>query len=66
MENMQDPERPACAHIPCECLAREGGSYCSSWCENAALAATHEEGGGCECGHAECTTRSFQPRFSVT
>jgi hypothetical protein len=61
---MENPERPACAHATCTCNAREGSSYCSSWCENAALAATHEE--GCQCGHAACETRSeFQPRFTV-
>jgi len=61
---MENPERPACAHTPCKCTAREGSSYCSTACENASFAAAHEE--GCPCGHAECEQRDFQPRFSVT
>jgi len=61
---MENPERPACAHAMCQCNAREDSSYCSSYCENASFAATHE--GGCECGHAICETRGeFQPRFTV-
>ena len=61
---MENPERSACAHPACECSAREGSDYCSEYCQNASLAATHEE--GCQCGHAACEQRSFQPRFSVT
>jgi hypothetical protein len=61
---MENPERPVCAHTPCQCLAGEDSSYCSTWCESAALAARQED--GCECGHAACEQRSFQPRFTVT
>jgi len=52
-----------CAHEPCTCEAREGSKYCSDYCQSASISSRSES--GCQCGHASCEQRSFEPRFRV-
>jgi hypothetical protein len=42
-----------CQHEGCACQV-EGGGFCSSYCEEHAAHAPHEEAHVCECGHPEC------------
>ncbi len=39
-----------CKHPSCNCQAREGSDYCSTYCETAGT--TNEI--GCNCGHPGC------------
>ncbi len=43
-----------CAHPSCHCPARMDIEYCSESCE---LAKDDDES-GCQCGHAECHSRT--------
>ena len=38
-----------CANPNCDCAAKPGGNYCSTYCEDADVMDTI-----CNCGHAEC------------
>jgi hypothetical protein len=39
-----------CAHTGCKCLAAEGSSYCSTYCEDSKDLTTLE----CDCNHPMC------------
>ncbi len=70
MEHMQTTETPyklaklaKCAHEGCACTVASGEEYCSDYCAaqvsgDEAAAAAIVTGGGCGCGHAECTGTS--------
>lgn len=44
------PDTKKCAHPACNCMAREGDSYCSPYCE----AAKDTTEISCNCGHTGC------------
>jgi hypothetical protein len=43
-------ESKKCAHPSCNCIPKEGKSYCSTYCEGQAETADIE----CSCGHGGC------------
>lgn len=43
-------EKKKCAHPSCNCMAKEGSNYCSSFCEGAGKAPDIN----CGCGHQGC------------
>ena len=43
-------EKKKCAHKMCNCLAAEGSSYCSNFCEDSKDMTTLT----CDCGHPAC------------
>jgi len=47
-------EKKQCAHPACNCLAAEGGKYCSQYCEDAGN--TMEL--SCNCGHQGCARQA--------
>jgi hypothetical protein len=50
---MDKPEK--CAHPSCQCQAKAGSKYCSTYCEGEAKTADII----CNCGHPACTARSW-------
>lgn len=40
-----------CAHPSCQCQAREGSDYCSTYCEGAGKTSEIQ----CNCGHPGCS-----------
>jgi metallothionein len=40
-----------CAHPACKCRAKEGGDFCSTYCEGVGETPDIE----CNCGHPECS-----------
>jgi hypothetical protein len=47
-------ERKKCAHPVCNCPAREGSDYCSTYCEGEA----HTADVDCLCGHPGCAQQT--------
>lgn len=47
-----DTRTNKCAHVTCDCPARQGEKYCSEYCEDAHKAGIMEIGCGCE--HEAC------------
>jgi hypothetical protein len=44
-----------CAHETCQCLARDGQKYCSTFCEDAKNVTSLQ----CDCGHPGCSSQKL-------
>jgi len=44
-----------CAHPSCNCQAKEGSKYCSTYCEGAGKTTEIQ----CNCGHSACVAQGI-------
>jgi hypothetical protein len=48
------PSPKKCAHPACQCPAKEGSEYCSTYCEGVGKKPDID----CKCGHPDCSPKS--------